>query len=411
MSNLVKLSAFGVSELEHYYLMNKNKIVLEFLEIPYGNSTTLTIVPSSISLAYPWLPEINRFVESRTMISNRKTIEFLLSNLGVTSRFDIVKATYGVSLVDTLWVKNVNDKRNWESVSPYSKDHSFDISWFFDKTSSIQEKLQIERPEYSTDGNFPKCWITEHGEHFLIKCGSQGASNTELESFSELYTNQIEQVLGLAPISVKYNLECVDYASFGAESEYRQSYGLQENVREYIPSTCRIASKCKCFTTEELGLVTAAQLHLTSYKSVLDFAENIRPKCREKIASQLLLDCLTVNTDRHFGNIGFLYHNDSFDIVDVAPIYDNNLALLPGWLSFFPESVMEYAERLVAADGSDFIKLGCCVLEELPAMREKVQKIAECFELKSKGELNFKRERLEDLGRVVRYQARKILQG
>lgn len=112
-------------------------------------------------------------------------------------------------------------------------------------------------------------------------------------------------------------MEYVDYASFGAESEYRQSYGLQENVREYIPSTCRIASKCKCFTTEELGLVTAAQLHLTSYKSVLDFAENIRPKCREKIASQLLLDCLTMNTDRHFGNIGFLYHNDSFDIVDV----------------------------------------------------------------------------------------------
>lgn len=95
----------------------------------------------------------------------------------------------------------------------------------------------------------------------------------------------------------------------------------------------------------------------------------------------------------------------------VAPIYDNNLALLPGWLSFFPESVMEYAERLVAADGSDFIKLGCCVLEELPVMREKVQKIAECFELKPKGELNFKRERLEDLSKVVRYQARKILQG
>jgi len=390
--------------------MNKNDIVLEFLEIPYGNSTTLTVIPSSISLAYPWLPEINRFVESRTIISNRKTIESLLSNLGVTSRFDIVKATYGISLVDTLWVKNANDRRNWESVSPYSKAHNFDISWFFDKSSSIREKLQIERPEYSTDGNFPKCWITKNGKHSLIKCGSQGASNTELEPFSELYTNQIEQALDLTPISVNYSLECVDYASFHAESEYKQSYGLQENIEEYISPTCRVASNCKCFTTEELGLVTIAQLNLTSYKAVLDFAESVHSKCRKKIVSQLLLDCLTVNTDRHFGNIGFLYNNDSFSIIDVAPIYDNNLALLPGWLSFFPESAIEYAERLVAADGSDFIKLGHSVLEELPTMREKVQEIAECFEFKPIGKLNFKRERLEDLSKVVRHQARKILQ-
>lgn len=408
MSTFTKSLAFETLDSGHYYLMNKNDIVLEFVEIPYGSFTTLNIIPDSIQLSYPWLPEINRFIESRTIVSNRKTIEALLSNLGVTSRFDIVKATYGVSLVDTLWVKNINDRRSWESVSPFSKDHNFDISWFFDKSSTIKEKLQLERPEYSTDGNFPKCWLTRNGKHYLIKCGSQGASNTGLEPFSELYARQIEQALALDDISVNYNLECIDYASFNAE--YKQSYGLQMNVQGYLPSTYRIASNCECFTSEELGLVTAAQLNLTSYKSVLDFAETISLECREKIAGQLLLDCLTVNTDRHFGNIGFLYNNNSFSIADIAPIYDNNLALLPGWLSFFPESAIEYADGLTPVDGSSFADLGRSVLEELPILKDSVKDIAASFEFKPVGELNFKKERLEDLSRAVRHQAKQILQ-
>lgn len=391
----------------HYYLMNKNDVMLEFIEISYGNTVTFNIVPESISDICPWLPDISKFIDSRVVVPNRKIIESLFSNLGITSKFELVKATYGISLVDTFWIKSKNDKRTWESVSPYLKNHTFDLSWFFDKSSTIKRKLQFERPEYSTDGNFPKCWVTKNNEHYLIKCGSSGASNSGLEPFSEFYMRQLECALGIDKISVKCDLVGIDYSKFS--ENYKQSYGVLTNIDGILGKDIRVASLCKSFMSEDFGLVTAAQLGLFDYLSVLDFAESVSIDCREKVAKQLLLDSLSANTDRHFGNIGFLYDNSSFKIIDVAPIYDNNLSLMPGWLSSFPETASEYAEGLTPVEFKSFKALGQTALAEIPHLHESVKNIAEYFEFVQEGDINFKKERLENLSAVVRNLAKQVI--
>lgn len=42
-----------------------------------------------------------------------------------------------------------------------------------------------------------------------------------------------------------------------------------------------------------------------------------------------LLDAITFNTDRHFGNFGFLVDNDANEIAGAAPVFDNGYGLLP----------------------------------------------------------------------------------
>ena len=42
----------------------------------------------------------------------------------------------------------------------------------------------------------------------------------------------------------------------------------------------------------------------------------------------LVLDSITLNYDRHYGNFGFMYDTDTFKVTRMAPIYDNDCSLL-----------------------------------------------------------------------------------
>ena len=41
-----------------------------------------------------------------------------------------------------------------------------------------------------------------------------------------------------------------------------------------------------------------------------------------------ILDALILNTDRHSGNFGVLYDNDTMKVQRMAPVFDNNRSLL-----------------------------------------------------------------------------------
>ena len=42
-----------------------------------------------------------------------------------------------------------------------------------------------------------------------------------------------------------------------------------------------------------------------------------------------VLDALTLNPDRHYGNFGFLFDSQTMAIMGMAPVFDNNRALFP----------------------------------------------------------------------------------
>ena len=95
-------------------------------------------------------------------------------------------------------------------------------------------------------------------------------------------------------------------------------------------------SKCPCFITKDTEFITAHQIinDMKRYDSVEDFEEYIKKleengiiDAREKVENMYILDFLIMNEDRHLNNFGIIRDVNTLKWLDVAPIFDNGMAL------------------------------------------------------------------------------------
>lgn len=385
---------------ESYFLMNKDDLLLVFYKISVGSGYIFNIDEASIQKIPPNFRDINTFLSSRTIIANRDSIERILSNIGLSERFDLALANYGISMNDTLWIKRADDKMTWNTINPYNKERVFELAWFCsDKDKS---NLHVGRPEYSTDGNFPKCWVKQDGVDKLIKCGSSGAYNAGLEPFSEVLSCQLLEALDYKKY-VPYELCEIDYTKFGYK--FLNSKYMKEIVSPTIEDNIRIASVCDSFTNEQIGYVPMRYYSEgSSYQELLQKADF----CND-LSVMLLFDCLSLNVDRHTGNFGYLVDNNNFNTIEFAPIFDSNLALAPYWVPSLDGNLNSYAATCSSKFGNSFIELGAFILQNRPDLIEKVRAVAKYFEFKTIEPYSFKLARLEALSTLVRTQAILIL--
>lgn len=385
---------------ESYFLMNKDDLLLVFYKISVGGGYIFNIDEASIQKIPPNFRDINTFLSSRTIIANRDSIERILSNIGLSERFDLALANYGISMNDTLWIKRADDKMTWDKINPYNKERVFELAWFCsDKDKS---NLHVGRPEYSTDGNFPKCWVKQDGVDKLIKCGSSGAYNAGLEPFSEVLSCQLLEALDYKKY-VPYELCEIDYTKFGYK--FLNSKYMKEIVSPTIEDNIRIASVCDSFTNEQIGYVPMRYYSEgSSYQELLQKADF----CND-LSVMLLFDCLSLNVDRHTGNFGYLVDNNNFNTIEFAPIFDSNLALAPYWVPSLDGNLNSYAATCSSKFGNSFIELGAFILQNRPDLIEKVRAVAKYFEFKTTEPYSFKLARLEALSTLVRTQAILIL--
>lgn len=385
---------------ESYFLMNKDDLLLVFYKISVGSGYIFNIDEASIQKIPPNFRDINTFLSSRTIIANRDSIERILSNIGLSERFDLALANYGISMNDTLWIKRADDKMTWDKINPYNKERVFELAWFCsDKDKS---NLHVGRPEYSTDGNFPKCWVKQDGVDKLIKCGSSGAYNAGLEPFSEVLSCQLLEALDYKKY-VPYELCEIDYTKFGYK--FLNSKYMKEIVSPTIEDNIRIASFCDSFTNEQIGYVPMRYYSEgSSYQELLQKADF----CND-LSVMLLFDCLSLNVDRHTGNFGYLVDNNNFNTIEFAPIFDSNLALAPYWVPSLDGNLNSYAATCSSKFGNSFIELGAFILQNRPDLIEKVRAVAKYFEFKTTEPYSFKLARLEALSTLVRTQAILIL--
>lgn len=385
---------------ESYFLMNKDDLLLVFYKISVGSGYIFNIDEASIQKIPPNFRDINTFLSSRTIIANRDSIERILSNIGLSERFDLALANYGISMNDTLWIKRADDKMTWDKINPYNKERVFELAWFCsDKDKS---NLHVGRPEYSTDGKFPKCWVKQDGVDKLIKCGSSGAYNAGLEPFSEVLSCQLLEALDYKKY-VPYELCEIDYTKFGYK--FLNSKYMKEIVSPTIEDNIRIASVCDSFTNEQIGYVPMRYYSEgSSYQELLQKADF----CND-LSVMLLFDCLSLNVDRHTGNFGYLVDNNNFNTIEFAPIFDSNLALAPYWVPSLDGNLNSYAATCSSKFGNSFIELGAFILQNRPDLIEKVRAVAKYFEFKTTEPYSFKLARLEALSTLVRTQAILIL--
>ena len=291
-----------------YYLKLYNENLISFnMTNDFGLKITNISILNKNKEIYPITlqKEINEeilidFIKSRVIPKNRAFVQSILesANLNLNDKKGIIDISKGLSLIDSYWIVQ-DENLKYEDFNLFENDFSEVLSLvaFTGYSSKISDL--ITSPEFTTNGALPKGWRRIENEVYLYKGGTDPIfANTGYEPYSEFYVSQIAK---------KMQLDYVEY-------DLKQWKGM-------------LASVCKLFTSKDISYVQIGDCIRTSDISrVYEYIKGLG--FENKFADMILLDALTLNTDRHFGNFGFLRDNKTGKFIDLAPIFDNGESLL-----------------------------------------------------------------------------------
>ncbi|MCD8084579.1 MAG: hypothetical protein LUE86_14000 [Clostridiales bacterium] len=259
---------------------------------------------------------MGKWIVRRMIPSYRKGLSYLTNVIG-EDIFDASLYSYGQSLTDGYWFRPIGDSTQWEAIGFRKTGFSNDIGYL--SFGFACEDPNLYSPDFTTNGQLPKTWRERNGDAYLLKGGSapdyeephnENIASSILAKIARVpyVTYEVGDFKG-KPVSV-----CKNFIREG--TEFVSAADLMSAIRRppYLTQDMHLEECCKTF-------------HIPYYRELLD---TIR-----------YLDYLIANTDRHFGNFGFLYDVRSCQFFGPAPIFDSGTAL---WnLTEFPEESKEEA--------------------------------------------------------------------
>ena len=351
------------------------------ITILWVNEAEKRLLPLDLSLTGD---SIAKWLKSRTIPKNRAYVHNFLSkcHLNLNRPMNIIKVSKGLSLNDCYWVVEEGFSGTFEKYNLYDNRFSRVLALiaFTGYGSSVRSSL-ASCPEFTTNGMLPKCWRRVNGEIKLYKGGTSGASNTGNEPYCEYYAAQIAKELGISAID----------------------YGLSK----WKGALC---STCVLFTSKEYAFLPVGKVVTSGgMEAVASYYEKMGAAYAKALADMLVLDAIICNTDRHFGNFGFLVDNRTNEIVAPAPLFDhgNSLFNFAGKDDLASDAALTaYAQTLMPCVYDDFIGTAKAVLT--PEHREGLRHLLN-FRFKRHSHYNLPEERLDLLEKQVQKRARELL--
>lgn len=352
------------------------------IEILWQNDAEKHLLPLDLELTSE---SLSSWLKHRTIPRNRAYVHNFLSKCGlnINRPMNIIRVSKGLSLNDCYWVVEEGFEGSFDKYNLYDNRFSRILSLiaFTGYGSSIRTSL-VSCPEFTTNGMLPKCWRRVKGEIKLYKGGTSGASNTGKEPYSEFYAAQIAQVLGVD--AIPYNL-----------SRWKGE----------------LCSTCSLFTNKEFSFLPVGRLvKKGGMEAVKAYYETLGPTYMKAFADMLVLDAVIFNTDRHFGNFGFLVDTHTNQIVSPAPLFDhgNSLFNLAGQDDFVSdESLTSYAETLFPCVYDDFVKTAKPFLTH--EHREGLRRLLN-FHFKKHSHYNLPADRLTRIEYQIQKRAKELLE-
>lgn len=257
------------------------------------------LLPLSLDLSPA---ELAHWLKLRIIPQRRENAHALLAKSGLNFNrpMKILQMTKGLSLNDCYWIVEDGFEGSFERYNLYENRFSNVLALiaFTGYGSSVRTSLDSS-PEFTTNGMLPKCWRRESGVIRLYKGGTSGFSNTGNEPYSEFYAAQIAELLGVN--AIRYNLA--------------QWKG-------------QLCSTCELFTGKDRSFLPVGRIVTKGgMPAVREFYEKLGPEYVEALNDMLVLDALICNTDRHYGNFGFLIDSHTNQIAAPAPLFDHGNSL------------------------------------------------------------------------------------
>jgi len=342
-----------------YVLKHFNKSILEFKFIKHPlNGTTIEIVKEfqenknflPLALKYENLSLLG-WIKSRTIPKNRDFVHKILMELDLS--FDdiegIVAISKSLSLNDCYWIVKSDFIGSFDDYNLYDNDFNKTLSLLaYTGYASVKHKDFISSPEFTTNGMLAKAWRKNpQGREgiYLYKGGSYGCANCGKEPYSEFYASQVAQEMDL----------CVTLYDLGKWKG-------------------KINSICPLFSSKELSFIPIYHLVTEgTWEAVLEYYKKLGNSFYDDLIDMLLLDIIIINSDRHFGNFGFLVDTQTNEIVKTAPIFDNGLSLFYDALEDDLENIEKYASIKIMKNAGDFMLFAQNIIDK--RVKKKIKKL------------------------------------
>lgn len=351
------------------------------IKILWKNEAKKELFPLDLS---PDAEGLATWLKRRTIPKNRAYVHNFLSKCGlnINRPMAVIRVSKGLSLNDCYWIVEEGFEGTYEKYNLYDNRFSQILALiaFTGYGSSVRSSL-ASCPEFTTNGMLPKCWRRKDGKICLYKGGTSGASNTGNEPYSEYYAAQIAEVLGVNAIA----------------------YSLSKWEGE-------LCSVCQLFTSKAYSFLPVGRMVTDGgMAAVRAYYQKLGQNFVDALDDMLVFDAVIINTDRHFGNFGFMVDNKENKIVAPAPLFDHGNALL----NFAGRDDMEnedalaaYAQTLVPCVYDDFIGTAREILAQ--RHREGLRRLL-AFRFRKHPRYNLPEKRLRMLENLIHMRAKKLL--
>ena len=262
------------------------------------------------------------WLKRRTIPGNRAYVQNFLARLGLNEKDTkgIIDFCKGLSLNDCYWVVDENFGGSFASCNLYDNRFSNTLAHIaFTGYGSFQKSSLRSSPEFTTNGMLAKCWRRVDGKIVLYKSGTEGFANSGNEPYCEYYAWEVAEAMGVD--AVRYGL-----------SRWKG----------------RLCSTCELFTSKEYSFMPVGSIVKEGgIKAVIEYYRSLGGRYYDAFADMIVFDAVILNTDRHFGNFGFMVDNGRNEICAPAPLFDHGLSLLTYAMDDEREDYEAYAETRV----------------------------------------------------------------
>ena len=297
----------------NYKLLNKNRLLAD---IELSDSGFIVDINKIIDAeAFPvgvitdnnlknTVGRLNSWWQGRAIPASRDGLKQILQAYDIETTTKLSARSLGLSLSDQYWIKPAGSDIEWQDVNFFTNEFSNDLGNAFFSRGSSKPNISPMTPDASSNGWLKKKWTIINGERYLAKAGSVPLLQ---QPYNEVAASQIMQLLGIEHVEYRLVIE--------EDRPLCLCKNFVDTETEFVPANL-------------IRNVLPKSKNDNEYTHFLKCAENLQiSNAKEYINSLMTIDFLIENTDRHYGNFGFIRNVNTLKFVGAAPVFDSGTSL------------------------------------------------------------------------------------